>query len=65
MFHPLQLTNEQDYQYEQIYNSGLRFDLTNNLAHLPSGVGDIMLNFDQESHLEHFMQEIGYRDVES
>ena len=41
----------------------LRFDLTNNLAHSSTGVGEIMLKFDQESHLEHFMQEIGDRDV--
>ena len=55
--------NLNSYFVKPIYNRGLRFDLTNNLAHSSTGVGEIMLKFDQESHLEHFMQEIGDRDV--
>jgi hypothetical protein len=54
------------YFAKPIYNSGLRFDSTNNLAHLSTGVGEtlFMLKFDQESHLEHFMREIGEKCLE-
>jgi hypothetical protein len=57
------LENLNAYFVKPIYKRGLRYDVTNNLAHLSTGVGEIMLKFDQESHLEHSMQEIGDRYV--
>jgi hypothetical protein len=42
------------------------FKISNNIAHLSTGVGEtlFMVKFDQESHLEHFMREIGERCLE-